>query len=195
MADRSVRSYEPVTDADLVRLRELALERASEMRAKRPDWCSELLAACLVQGAARHRLRGDRGVKDLDVYLFFARPETETDSQSFPFNRGGIARDFGTSAHGRQLYTAADWADVRLSKRISRWEEFAGRRVDVLARSVERRQGAQEAVVAWLERREGSAAFLAETPVIALEPELGAVWWTGPDDDPLGTAKGAYDAS
>lgn len=165
------------------------------MAAKRPDWCSELLAACLVQGGARHRLRGDRGVKDLDVYLFFARPDTETDSQNFPFNRGGTARDFGPSAHGRQLYAAGDRADRALVKRIPRWEEFTGRRVDVLARAIERRPSAREAVVSWLERGEGSAAFLAKTPVIALEPELGAVWWTGPDDDPLGTAKGAYDAA
>lgn len=194
MADRSARSYEPVTDEDLARLRSLALERAVEMRAKRPDWCSELLAACLVQGAARHRLRGDRGVKDLDVYLFFARPYTETDSQNFPFNRGGTDRDFGASAHGRQLYTAADRVDPGLAKRIPRWEKFTGRRVDVLARAIETRASPQEAVVAWLERGEGSAAFLAPTPVIALESALGSVWWAGPDDDPLGAAKGAYDA-
>lgn len=190
-----MRSYEPVTDADLHRLRDLALERTAEMRVKRPDWCSELLAACLVQGAARHRLRGDRGVKDLDIYLFFARPDNETDSQNFPFNRGGVARDFGASAHGRQLYTAADRGDPQLSKRVPRWDEFTGRRVDVLARAVERQPDARGAVVAWLQRREGSAAFLAQTPVVALEPELGAVWWTGTDDDSLGTSKGAYEGT
>lgn len=191
MADRTRRSSALVTDDDLERLRTLVLARHDELATKRPDWCSALLAACLVQGAARHRVYEDRGVKDLDAYLFYVTPP-DRHPKHFPFNRGTVQRDFGPSPHGRQLYTEEDRAE--LGPRLSSWERFAGRRVDLMARAIADAGSPRRSVTAWLESGgPGSSAWhLAQAPVVSLHPELGEVWWDpGPFDAPR-KVKGFY---
>ena len=192
------RSYEPLTDDDLRRLEAIAVARHDEMARDRPDWCSTLIAACLVQGGARHRVNGDRGIKDLDVYLFYALGPGAS-AGKFPFNRGTIQRDFGSSHHGQELYTDEDRLDPGLARRIPKWEQFVGRRVDLLARAIPpHSEGARAAVVDWLrtgqDKRGSTPWHLAQTPVVALRPGLGDVWWEGPAHDTAGHAKGAYDA-
>jgi hypothetical protein len=193
VSEQAVRSYAPLTDENLRRLATIAAERDAALRAARPDWCSRLLAACLVQGAARHFVYGDRGIKDLDVYLFYGLP-TGKRANAFPYLRGTAQQDFGDSEHGRQLYTDEERTDPRLASRIPAWERYAGRRVDLLARAIPN-DTARRAVRRWLEeglRKSGSSGWhLAQAPVVCLTPELGAVWWQGPSDDAAGRAKGA----
>ena len=193
---RSPRSYEPLTDANLQRLRDLALERHSELAAQRPEWCDELLAACLVQGAARHRVHGDRGIKDIDILLLYPLPAGQR-TNAFPFARGTVQRDFGQSEHGRELYEGADYDSPSVAKRIRTWERFAGRRVDLLARvTPPHPDGPAAAVQAWISANAGKNGstpwHLARCPIVALWPDLGGVWWAGPSDDVAGVEKGAY---
>lgn len=118
--DRSLRSHEPLTDADLARLSELAGARHERLADSRPEWASELLAACLVQGGARPSSHHDRGVKDLDVYLFYATPASRSASH-FPWNLPKWHEDFGTSVHDRNLYTDAERAKPYIAQRLPRW--------------------------------------------------------------------------
>ncbi|MBA2437844.1 MAG: hypothetical protein H0V52_05760 [Acidimicrobiia bacterium] len=193
--ERSIRSHELLTDTDLGRLAELAAACHGRLAASRPEWTAELLAACLVQGGARHRVHGDRGIKDLDVYLFYATPGGRNAGHC-PWNRSVWTEDFGPSAHGRNLYADAERAKPSIAQRLPRWEAFAGRRVDLLARAIAPHpDGPRTAVRTWLAR--GAARprhrgplqampsdwHLARCPVVALEPDRGAVWWVGPGAD------------
>lgn len=96
---RTRRSAESVTDADLARLAELGAEHHTRFQAAHPAWAQELLATCLAQGAAAHRVEGTRGVKDLDICLFYALPAGR--SALHPWNRHVLHVDFGPSHHGR----------------------------------------------------------------------------------------------
>lgn len=110
------RSQEPVTGADLRRLAVLALERHAELVRQSPPRRDLLVMVCLAQGAAVHRVTGRGGVKDFDVWLFYAdRPGTRLNA------RARATADFGPSAHGRR---PADPARYR------------GRRVDIMARAI-----------------------------------------------------------
>lgn len=192
--ERSIRSFAPVIDEDLERLAAIARQVHAVRNAARPEWTRTLLAACLVQGGARHRVHGDRGVKDFDIYLFYEVPERS--ARGFPWNKNSWQYDFGPSPHGKQLYTDDDRSKPSLARRIPSWERFDGRRVDVLVRCIASSpDGPRATVRAWLERganeaRRGrpvedmpSAWHLARCPVIALEPDLGEVWWDGPVTD------------
>ncbi len=194
---RSPRSYEPLTDSNLQRLRDLALERHRELAHDRPDWCSELLAACLVQGAARHRVHGDRGIKDIDVYLLYPLPAGRR-ANAFPYARGTTQRDFGPSEHGQELYVGPDYESPSVAKRVARWQKFAGRRVDLLARVIPPHpDGPAAAVRTWIadgaHKRGSTPWHLARCPIVALWPGLGDLWWEGPVEDVAGIEKGAYD--
>ncbi|MDN2497460.1 hypothetical protein FHY52_12305 [Nocardia nova] len=194
--DRSERSFRPLTSEHLSRLALLAESDHSEFCRNHPEWAADLLACCVVQGGARHYLRGDRGIKDLDLYLFYALPVGRTGAQ-FPWNRYPRRRDFGTSELGRQLYTDADRANPQLAKKMPLWEEFAGRRVDLMSRAIAMHpDGPRSAVRDWLaqgaRRGDGSAWHLSRTPVISLFPVLGDLWWTGADHDEAGIDKGLY---
>lgn len=184
--DRSRRSFSPVTDQDLRHLGELAAAHHSRFRAAHPDWAKTLLAMCLAQGAARHRLYEDCGVKDFDVWLFYALPP-ERQASHFPWNRNVVHVDFGPSAHGRQEYTSDEWANPGYN--VAQWDTFTGRRVDLLARAIPPHvEGPRAAVRDWLrrglrhrpQRGKGrpSAWWLAQKPVIDLAAtKLGETWW------------------
>jgi hypothetical protein len=202
--DRSVRSYAPLTDEHLTRLAGLAAADDLKFRRAHPDWGKGFMAACLVQGGARHRVYGDRGIKDLDVYLFYATPPGKHGGQ-FPWVRGLASRrkDFGESELGRQLYTAEDRVNPRIAPFLPEWDNYTGRRVDLISRGIApHEEGPRAAVRAWLERgarstrspggKASSAWHLARVPVVCLHPDFGEVWWAGLDDDEAGIEKGAY---
>jgi len=170
MNDYPDRSFEKIDKADLAHLSDLATECLTDMlyRSKTGQFYSstDVLMSCLCQGAAQHFVHTDCGVKDWDVVFFF-----RTNSlYRFPWRWMGN-RDFGPSRFG---------ADPDEGQR------YSGRRIDVMGRDipVSHQDGGGQAVVAYLQRNEGSessAGFWARRPLIALTPGdmRGRVIWEG----------------
>lgn len=175
-------SKEKLTDADLDRL--LELERTERARLVRTGavWGAHrdrLLCVCLAQGAALHLLDGQTGIKDLDVWTFFARnPELESRVIDSGF-RKGRHRDSGLTHLGR-------WYDP---DGPDRFRAYTGRRVDLFGTALPVDPGADPvaALRAWLdERRTTRARYLAEKAVVMLAPErLRVVWPVQADGRPL----------
>jgi hypothetical protein len=178
----SRRSYEPVTDDDLARLAAIGAEHHQRFCAAHSAWTEELLAVCLAQGGAAHRVSGTKGVKDLDVWLFYALPAGRNPAH-FPWNRLILHVDFGPSHHGHQLYTDEERADPKLD--VTVWERFEGRRVDLIARAIRPHvDGPHAAIWDWLEAgargrpRSSSAWWLAQAAVVDLgRPARGHQVW------------------
>lgn len=162
---RSERTFEQLTKADLDRLASIALDDLQDLFTRRRDtgklYQDRLLMLCLCQGGAKHFVRQDHGIRDLDVWAFFS----EHPSRPFPYRRRG-KRDFGPSHLGSHPDD----------------EGFEGRRIDIIGRSIESNPDelAQDSVLRWLrQRRTESAKRISERPVIVLYPESdrGNVIW------------------
>jgi hypothetical protein len=134
MEDRPTRrSFNRITSDDLDRLAVMAMRDQERLYVKYPEWRARFIAAALAQGAAEHFVTGTVGVKDFDVWSCFARAP----GVRFPF--GGqrkLHRDFGESHHGRQAYTEEERTTPNLAAKIRRWEQFSGRRVDLMMRDL-----------------------------------------------------------
>jgi len=163
------RSYEKIEDADLARLAELAREDRDGFFRRNPRWrdlyATRIVAVALCQGAAQHFVDGRNGIKDFDVWTFFAQ---HSDSP-FPYRRRGTL-DFGPSKFGR-------WPEDRAT--------FIGRRVDLLARSLPCSVDADpvEALRRYLSQpTTKSAAELAHKAAVLLEPirHRGMIVWPVP---------------
>jgi hypothetical protein len=153
--DLSERSQAPLTLDHLTRLAELAHADREDRFERRPRWGvyrDRILLVALCQGAALHYLDGRNGVKDLDVWTFYAgHPEGE-----FPA-RWRVMADFGPSALGRHPDDAG----------------FIGRHVDLIGRSLDVPSGADpvRAVRSYLRAaRTTSARLLAGKAVVAVDP-------------------------
>src|SRR6266568_7099262 len=87
------RSFALLTDDHLVRLATLAAaDHLAFTRSEgRPEYRRRRLAAVLAQGAARHYIDGRTGVKDLDVWTFYAA----VPGARFPADRRETHADFG----------------------------------------------------------------------------------------------------
>jgi hypothetical protein len=86
-----LRSYEVLDDDDLRRLGRVADADLERFFARNPDlsgWRERIAIVALAQGAAEHRLRGKRGIKDLDVIVCFENP-SGSKKQQLP--RPGLA--------------------------------------------------------------------------------------------------------
>ena len=121
-----------------------------------------LVCRALCQGAALHYLDGTNGVKDFDVWSFYA----ERGDGPFPYRWRGTA-DYGRSKFGR-------YPDDPPS--------FTGRRVDLLGRSLDVPLDAEPAKVLrdYLSAaRTRSAKELAAKAVVLIYPEqlAGKVIW------------------
>jgi len=160
------RSLSPITREHLDRLAAIAREDLEARFARRPQWAryrDRILCSALMQGAALHYLDGKNGVKDLDVYTFFAEPPAGL--AQFP-QRWRTCADFGSSSLGR---------DPTLL-------EYRGRRVDLFGRSlpVAGDSDPVEALRAYLAgRRTPTSRALAEKAAVLLWPEplRGLVPW------------------
>lgn len=94
------RTLQPITDAHLQRLAVLAGADLADRCARRPRWQpyrQRVVAVVLCQGAAQHYVDGRNGVKDLDIWTFFA----EIPGEPFP-PRWRTTADFGSSSLGRR---------------------------------------------------------------------------------------------
>ncbi len=169
--DVAERAFVPIEEADLERLARLALADLEDLFGRRLQlgrlYRDRLLLLCLAQGAAEHLRHGRHGVKDFDVWAFFAaRPE-----RPFPWRRHG-RRDFGPSKFGRH-------------PRAPTRRAWQGRVVDLFGRSIPCApgEGPVEAVRAWLAAgRSASARHLARRPLVALHPAWlrGRILWDPP---------------
>jgi hypothetical protein len=113
----SNRSYEPIDRDDLTHLAQISRSDLADFFARKPRYSvleDRLVCIALCQGAALHFLDYTNGVKDFDVWAFFA---AHPDAPDFPWRRRK-ARDFGDPEFGR----SPDRPD------------FVGRRVDLLGR-------------------------------------------------------------
>jgi hypothetical protein len=94
----------------------------------RPEYRSRRLTIVLAQGAALHYFDGHTGVKDLDVWTFYAGlPATR-----FPADKRETHADFGPSTLGRQSYDFAAARSARERALWRRWSAYSGRRADFL---------------------------------------------------------------
>jgi hypothetical protein len=166
MPTDSDRSLERIEIADLLRLAALAADAEAELFMRNPQgsgrYAGRLLGRALCQGAALHYVNGSNGVKDFDVWSFYA----QYDDWPFPARWRGT-RDFGPSKFGR------------CSGDPSR---YSGRRVDFLGRSLPFRPGVDPAVVlrGYLGRpRTTSAKALAVKAAVLIDPEnrVGEIVW------------------
>lgn len=191
---RSPRSYARLTDEHLRRLAAVAeKDHAFFTRPDgRPEYKSRRLAAALAQGAALHYLDGCTGVKDLDVWTFYAA----IPGSPSPLRRTVRRDDFGPSSLGRQTY---DMHAVRSERQRALWRRlsaYMGRPVDLCIRALPVQPDAPISSVIsglqeWLARgaqstaaHKPSAWHLAQKAVVLLYPDShrGYVVW------PLGSA-------
>jgi hypothetical protein len=182
------RSYAPLTDTHLARLSSLAADdhRHFTRAAGRPEYADRRICVVLAQGAALHRLDGTTGVKDIDVWTFYAR----IPGRRFSFGQRKRHVDFGASEHGRNLYPA-DFEHPQLP----RWKRFDGRKVDLMVRSLPLPPGSSadaiiDALRAWLAAgarlRQGTPGdtmpsnwWLAQKAAVLIDPvgARGEVVW------------------
>lgn len=127
---------------------------------------NRILLVALCQGAAKHFIDGKTGVKDLDVYTFYAE---KPDTMMTPLRH--VAVDFGESEFG-----------YRPKDEPVKGERFVGRRVDLLQRSlkVSPRTDPVKAVRDWLQTsRATTPKLLREKAVVGIWPDeyLGQIIW------------------
>ena len=160
------RSPARIERADLLRLAALAADAEADLFRRKPQgsgrYAGRLLCRALCQGAALHYVDKRNGVKDFDVWSFYA----QYDDWPFPA-RWRWTRDFGPSRFGRYP------GDPPL---------YLGRRVDLLGRSLPADPGADPADVLrryLAARRTDSAKALAAKAVVLIHPEnrAGEIVW------------------
>lgn len=160
------RSLARIEIADLLRLAALAADAEAELFRRNPQgsgrYAGRLLGRALCQGAALRYVDESNGVKDFDVWSFYA----QLDEWPFPARWRGT-RDFGPSKFGRYPGDPP---------------RYSGRRVDLLGRSLPAEQGADPADVLrryLAARRTASAKALAAKAVILIDPQnrAGEIVW------------------
>jgi len=168
------RSYEPLTDDDLLRLGRVAdadLECFFSRNPHLTEWRHRIAVVALAQGAAEHRLRGRRGIKDIDVIVCFTKPP---DSKKQQVRRTVVSWDWGPSKFGRCSFDPP---------------AYSGRRVDMKYWLIPEADDPVVAVQRWLRKRArvrhdpSRTPDLAHEPVILIRPDLGRVIWD-PDNEP-----------
>jgi hypothetical protein len=166
MPTDSDRSLARIERADLLRLAALAADAEAEMFRRNPQdsgrYADRLLGRALCQGAALHYVNERNGVKDFDVWSFYA----QYDDWPLPARWRGT-RDFGSSKFGRYPGDPP---------------RYTGRRVDLLGRSLPAQPGADLADVLrryLAARRTTSAKALAAKAVVLIDPEnrAGEIVW------------------
>jgi hypothetical protein len=166
MPTESDRSLARIEVADLGRLAALAADAEAELFRRNPQgsgrYAGRLLGRALCQGAALHYINGSNGVKDFDVWSFYA----QFDDWPFPARWRGT-RDFGPSKFGRYPGDPP---------------HYSGRRVDLLGRSLPALPGADltDVLRRYLAaRRTDSAKALAAKAVVLIDPGnyAGEIVW------------------
>jgi hypothetical protein len=162
----SDRSLARIEVTDLLRLAALAADAEAELFGRNPHgsgrYAGRLLSRALCQGAALHYVNKKNGIKDFDVWSFYA----QYDDWPFPARWRGT-RDFGPSKFGRYPGDPP---------------RYSGRRVDLLGRSLPAASDADpaDAIRRYLAaRRTASAKALAAKAVVLIDPQnrAGEIVW------------------
>jgi hypothetical protein len=147
------RSYVPISAADLAKLADIERADRKDFLLRRPEYRARVVLVALCQGAALHYVDGKTGIKDFDVWTFYAKERGKHPYHPLRHTKA----DFGPSKFGR------------------------ARRVDLLGRTIKDLGDPIESVRKWLKegKPKSSAWYLAQKAVIVLEPaELrGQVAW------------------
>jgi hypothetical protein len=160
------RSLARIEVADLLRLAVLAADAEAGLFGRHPHgsgrYAGRLLGRALCQGAALHYVNEKNGVKDFDVWSFYA----QYDDWPFPARWRGT-RNFGPSKFGRYPGDPP---------------RYSGRRVDLLGRSLAAAPGADpaDAIRRYLTaRRTASAKALADKAMVLIDPKnrAGEIVW------------------
>lgn len=167
---QSERSDATFTDEHLKRLVEIAREDQEGLFKRNPHlavYRHRLLLVALCQGGALHYVDCQRGaekrngVKDLDVYSFYA----EDLNVPWPYRRRGV-EDFGESEFGYHP---------------TRRSQFVGRHVDLLGRTLPVQPDADpvKAVRGWLVTNNKTPRQLRKKAVVGLYPSryCGGIIW------------------
>lgn len=162
---QSLRCFDRISTEDLQRLGNIARIERNDFFDRNPRYRvlgEKIIAVALCQGAALHYVNGETGIKDFDVWTFYARHPGLT----FPHRRKVVARDFGDPKFGKS----------------PDHPEFEGRKVDLLGRSLDVDAGTDpvKALQMYLcKRKTTTAVKLAEKAVVLIEPVdlLGVVVW------------------
>ncbi len=161
------RAYARITRGDLKRLLRIARLERDDFFARHKEYAilyrKRVLCTALCQGAALHFFNGQTGVRDFDVWTFYA----EHPEASFP-HWHEERYDYGRSSKFGRLLDSPD--------------AFKGRPVDLAGRSIEASPADDpiEALQHYLRRGSTPVAKrLAEKAVVLLEPEklAGYVVW------------------
>lgn len=170
------RSYEALNVDDLARLGRLGALEVDEFFARNPaldGWRSQQRFTALVQGGAEHYLRGQRGIWDLDIAVFFAQHPGLPDR---PYLRRGT----------RQW----DWGPLKFGRCPLDHADYQGRAVDVMLWVIPDTSEPLDGLVSWLNDRRTKkpdpqrAPDLAQEPVVLIDPDLGRVVWDPPNVPP-----------
>jgi len=161
------RSLEPITTEDLQTLAKFArVHRERWFRFEKPTGVYEdrFICSALCQGAALHYVDGVNGVKDFDIYEFYA----DVPDVTIPY-RAHWCYDFGPSKFGKQ-------ENARLHP------AYEGRRIDLFVRALKAEVDSDpvEAVQEYLRQtKTTTATLLATKAVVLLEPDdlLGTIAW------------------
>lgn len=171
-SDAVERSLARFGTEDLARLAEIARADLDLFTSRSPEFRtifrSLKLCVALCQGGALHFVDHRNGVKDFDVYTFFRADSAATFSA-----RRRTVYDFGPSRFGRHPHDKG----------------FAGRRVDVMGRSIACSQGMSpvEAIRQYLQSKPtGTAWHLAQKAVVLIDPPAlcGTVVWPQKNEPP-----------
>jgi hypothetical protein len=155
------RSYQRIEPEDLERLADIAIRDREDFFQRHTDWAEayadRVLAVALCQGAAQHYVDGTTGINDFDLLTFYQRnPRKHWYAKRLKYY---------------------DYGDPKFGQSVDR-PDYAGRRVDCMARAIEAGEG--EDVIAAVQRylQEGkskTARPLAQKAVVLLYPNCGTV--------------------
>lgn len=160
------RSYERIEKKDLEKLLRFAIDDRKDFFTRHPRWkhlyANRVICIALCQGAAQHYVDGNNGVKDFDVWTFYA----DHSDAPFPYRRMGC-KDFGISKFG--CYP-------------SHVGKLEGRSVDLIGRSIQCRPKADpmKALRDYLGKpKTKSARELSKKAVVMLFPRnlFGKIVW------------------
>jgi hypothetical protein len=153
---------------DLACLAEIAKKDRESFFESYPRWSAlyrgRLIAVALCQGAALHFLNRTNGVKDFDVWSFYAA--TDSDPKRAFMRRAVKSVDFGVSRFGNHPDFPA----------------FQGRKVDLLDRVLQRKpnEESRQTLRRYLtEQKTKSSYMLAQKAMVFIDPpeHLGDVIW------------------